>query len=138
MSLRAAIQRADLASEELGELSIEAIFSRLTGTSWDEDFRLFAERWLQGQQCCPPGLYLYRVTEECLACYPVSQGRFLLNFCLTTGRGFFGRKRSKEFAVAPATPEKAEELIRVFASSSSEDIVDTVSQETLVRGGIIG
>ena len=138
MNLRAAIQHADLTSEELGELSIEAIYSRLTTTSWDEDLRLFAERWLQTQECCPPGLYLYRPTEEYLACYPVSQGRFLLNFCLTTGRGFFGRKRSREFAVAPVTPEKAKELIRVFASSSSEGIVDVVSQEALLQGAVIG
>jgi hypothetical protein len=73
-----------------------------------------------------------------MACYPVSEGRFLLNFRIAAGKGLLGRNKLKQFALSPVSSQKAEDLIAMFASRSSEDIAERLSTEALIAGGIAG
>lgn len=137
LTLIASIQHGNLESDEFGELSPDDAFARLTGHDWGEDLRLFLERKLTGEESCPPGFYLYRPSKEYLACYPASEGRFLLDFSVAHGRNLAGRTKQKKITLAPLPPAEVRELIEIFAAGTPGEIWNILSEREIVAGGLV-
>ncbi len=131
MECSVAIQHADFVSDELGVLPPSEIFARLMSVVWEKEVFRFSEMYLLQKKTCPPGFYIYRPSQEYLACYPVSESRFLLNFCLVSGKTLLGRERLKELMLQPAKPEKVRELIDAFTTLDSDELLQRLGLERL-------
>jgi len=136
MECTAAIQHADLECDELDVLSRSEIFPRLMSVDWQKEVSCFAERHLLQQETCPPGFYVYRPSAEYLACYPASESRFILNFCLIAGRTFLGKERWREITLQPAGPEKVREMIEAFATLRSDELLSRLESEDAAEPGV--
>jgi len=137
MMLKASIQHSDLASEELGELEAERAYQRLAAIDWPEELRQFCERFVQKDPVCPPGFYLARAGNEHMACHPASEGRFVLSIWVRRRTGLLFWRKRKQFALMPAAPGKVRELIAMFATADSPELMQALSREPQLDKGVV-
>jgi len=136
MECSAHIQHADFESDQLGVLSSSEMFASLVSVDWHEEISRFTEMYLLQQETCPPGFYAYRPSHEYLACYPASESRFILNFCLVSGHSLFGKEQLRELTLQPIEPGKAREMIEVFATLNSDELLRRLESEELAEPGV--